>query len=149
VEIKLLYKSGCKLDPANYRGIALLSHASKIFERIILERLSTLIVKLEDCIPDTQFGFMKGKGITDALFMSRGLISHGLKVEGYQIFQCFIDLKKAYDVVDRSILWEVLKRFGLPDKLVRVVQAFHDGAQATVNVEGHRGVSFTTTNGLK
>jgi hypothetical protein len=81
--------------------------------------------------------------------MSRSLISHGLKVEGYQIFQCFVDLKKAYDVVDRSILWEVLKRFGLPVKLVRVIQALHDGAQATVNVEGHRGVSFVTTNGLK
>jgi hypothetical protein len=70
-------------------------------------------------------------------------------VEGYQIFQCFVDLKKAYDVVDRSILWQVLKRFGLPDKLIRVIQAFHDGAQATVNVEGQRGDSFMTTNGLK
>ena len=110
IKIKLLYKSGCKTDPTNYRGIALLSHASKIFERIILERLTALIVKLDDCIPDTQFGFMKGKGITDALFMSRSLISHGLKVEGYQIFQCFIDLKIAYDVVDRSILWEVLEQ---------------------------------------
>ena len=33
IEIKLLYTSGCKMDP-NYRGNALLSHASKIFERM-------------------------------------------------------------------------------------------------------------------
>ena len=45
---------------------------------------------------------------------------------------CFIDLEKAYDTVDRTLLWQVLTRIGLPPQMLAVIQQFHDGMRACV-----------------
>ena len=43
---------------------------------------------------------------------------------------CFIDLQKAYDTVDRTLLWQVLTRIGVPPQMTAVIQQFHDGTKA-------------------
>ena len=43
---------------------------------------------------------------------------------------CFIDLAKAYDSVDRVLLWEVFARFGVPPRMIKVVLMFHGGMRA-------------------
>ena len=65
------------------------------------------------------------------------------------MLKCFIDLKKAYDNVDRQLLWEILEVFGFPPKVIALIRAMHDGARATVFVNGKSGEPFITTNGLK
>ena len=45
---------------------------------------------------------------------------------------CFIDLIKAYDSVDRTLLWTVLARFGVPHDMISVIRQFHDGMRAYV-----------------
>jgi len=54
------------MDCGSYRGIKLLEHAMKVVKRIFEHRIWQQIV-----IDDMQFGFMKGKGTTDAIFMAR------------------------------------------------------------------------------
>ena len=56
-------------DCGNYRGIKLMSHTMKIWERIIDRRLME-----ETTIGDEQFGFMPGRGTTDAIFAVRQLM---------------------------------------------------------------------------
>jgi len=64
-----VYKGkGDALDCGSYRGIKLLDHAMKVFERIIEKRLRTR-VKLDEM----QFGFRSGRGTTDAIFIVRQL----------------------------------------------------------------------------
>ena len=48
---------------------------------------------------------------------------------------CFIDLTKAYDSVDRTLLWTVLARFGVPHNNISVIRQFHDGMRACVRVD--------------
>ena len=43
---------------------------------------------------------------------------------------CFIDLQKAYDTVDRTLLWQVLTRIGVPPQMIAVIRQFHDGMRA-------------------
>eukprot|EP00904_Undaria_pinnatifida_P009511 jgi/Undpi1/5690/HiC_scaffold_2.g00964.m1 len=43
------------------------------------------------------------------------------------VYLCFIDLTKAYDSVDRTLLWDVLARFGVPPRMVAFIRQFHDG----------------------
>ena len=53
-------------------------------------------------------------------------------IETMSLFMCFIDLQKAYDTVDRTLLWQVLTRIGVPPQMIAVIQQFHDGMRACV-----------------
>ena len=48
---------------------------------------------------------------------------------------CFVDLTKAYDSVDRTLLWTVLARFGVPPKMLSVIRHFHDGMRARIRTD--------------
>ena len=51
------------------------------------------------------------------------------------LYVCFIDLTKAYDSVDRTLLWTVLARFGVPPNIISVIRQFHDGMRACVRLD--------------
>ena len=51
------------------------------------------------------------------------------------LYVCFIDLTKAYNSVDRTLLWAVLARFGVPQKVISVIRQFHDGMRTYVRVD--------------
>ena len=58
--------------------------------------------------------------------------------EGVPLYTCFVDLQKAYDSVDRSLLCVVLARFGVPRVIVDIVRQFHNGMRACVRLDGGR-----------
>ena len=89
VIIPIYKEKGDIQDCGNYRGIKLMSHTMKIWERIIDRRL-----REETTIGDEQFGFMPGRGTTDAIFAVRQLMEkHREKQKG--LHMVFIDLEKA------------------------------------------------------
>ena len=51
------------------------------------------------------------------------------------LYVCFIDLTNAYDSVDRTLLWIVLARFGVPQRMISVIRQFHDGMRACVRLD--------------
>ena len=46
------------------------------------------------------------------------------------LFMCFIDLTKACDSVDRTLLWTAFARFGVTPRMLAVIRQFHDGLRA-------------------
>jgi len=54
-----------------------------------------------------------------------------------ELYAVFVDLTKAFNLVDRSALWEVLLKIGCPPDFVNIIRSFHDGMRAAVieNVE--------------
>ena len=50
-------------------------------------------------------------------------------------YVCFIDLTKACDSVDRTLLWTVLARFGVPQNMISVIRQFHDGMRVCVRLD--------------
>jgi len=81
-----------------YRGIKLLEHAMKVVERIFEHRIWQQID-----IDDMQFGFMKGKGTTDAIFIVRHT-QEKFRAEGKKFYFDFVDLEKATDRVPREVI---------------------------------------------
>ena len=66
------------------------------------------------------------------------------------LYVCFIDLTKAYDSVDRGLLWDVLARFGVPPRMLAVIRQFHDGMQACVRLDdGECSDKFDMGQGLR
>ena len=65
------------------------------------------------------------------MFVVRRLQEIGRKA-GVSLFMCFIDLQKAYGTVDRTLLWQVLTRIGVPPQVLAVIQQVHNGMRACV-----------------
>ena len=69
---------------------------------------------------------------------------------GVSVFVCFIDLQKAYDTVDRTFLWQVLTRIGVPPQIIAVIQQFHNGVRACVRPDdGVCSDCFEVEQGLR
>ena len=52
------------------------------------------------------------------------------------IYFCFIDYAKAFDCVDHSKLWKILKETGIPDHLTCLLRNLYAGQEGTVRT-GH------------
>ena len=79
----------------------------------------------------------------------RSLQQFGWKV-GVSLFMCFIDLQKAYDTVDRTLLRQVLTRIGVPPQMIAFIPQFHDGVKARVRPgDGASSDWFEVEQGLR
>ena len=61
----------------------------------------------------------------------------------------FVDLSKAFDTVGRTRLWQLLRKYGCPEKFITMIAALHTGMMANVSVGGEVSESFSVTNGVK
>jgi hypothetical protein len=129
-----VYKGkGDAMDCGSYRGIKLLEHAMKVFERVIETRIRKAVK-----IDDMQFGFQSGKGTTDATFIVRQLQEKYMAAKK-DLWLAFVDLEKAFDRVPRDILWWSLRELGVEESIVRVVKSMYVGSTTAVKLRN--GVS--------
>ena len=113
-----LPKKGDLLQCINYRTIALVSHASKILLRVILERIQS---KLETEIAQEQAGFRPRRGTRDQITNLR-IILEKAKERNQPLYLCFIDFTKAFDMVQHDQLWLVMLEMGFPPHLVQLLR---------------------------
>ena len=88
----------------NYRGISLLSVPSKIFCRIIIDRIRN---GLDDKLRKEQAAFRKGRGTSEQIFNLRTIIEQCMEWQS-PLYVNFIDFKKAFDSIVRTKLWDIL-----------------------------------------
>ena len=126
VIVPIFKEKGDIQDCGNYRGIKMISHTMTIWERIIDRRL-----REETSIGEEQFGFMPGRGTTDAIFAARQVIEKHREMQK-ALHLVFIDLEKAYDRVPRQEVWMCLREHGVPEKYVRLVRDTYEDARTQV-----------------
>ena len=85
-------------------------------------------------LPEEQSGFQPNRSTTDMMLVIRRLQELARK-KPIPLYVCFIDLTKAYDSVDRTLLWAVLARFGVLQNMISVIHQFHDGMRAYVRLD--------------
>ena len=92
---------------SNYHTIALISHASKVILKILQARLQQYM----NCeLPDVQAGFRKGWGTKGQIANIRWIIKKAREFQK-NVYFCFNDYAKAFDCVNHSKLWEILKEW--------------------------------------
>ena len=144
--IVTLYKNkGDRSDCNNYRGISLLSIVGKVFARVALNRLQKLASHV---YPESQCGFRAGRSTVDMIFSLRQL-QEKCREQQQPLFIAFVDLTKAFDLVSRSGLFEILQKIGCPPKLLAVITSFHQGMQSTVCYDGATSEPFPVSSGVK
>ena len=83
--------------------------------------------------PDVQAGFRKGKWTRDQIANISWIIEKARKFQK-NIYFCIIDYIKAFDCVDHSKLWEILKEMGIPDDLTCLLRNLYAGQEATIRI---------------
>ncbi|KAK3522726.1 hypothetical protein QTP86_030801 [Hemibagrus guttatus] len=127
---------------SNYRGIKLMSHTMKLWERVVEARLRKVV---EIC--EQQYGFMPRKSRTDAIFALRILMEKYR--DGQRELHCvFVDLEKAYDRVPREELWYCMRKSGVAEKYVRVVQDMYERSRTVVRCAVGQTEEFKVEVGL-
>ena len=108
--IVCLYKGkGDTLERDNYHGLKLTELVMKILERIVDSLIRQLV-----SIDDSQFGFIPGRGTTDAIFVVRQLQEKYL-AGNKRVYMAFVDLEKAFDQVPRKVIWWALRKLGVEE----------------------------------
>ena len=131
--ITVLHKKGDKTECGNYRGISLVSHAGKVLLKVVARRLSAYC-EAKGLLPEEQCGFRPDRSTTDMMFVVRRLQAVGRKA-GVSLHMRFTDLQKAYDTVDRTLLWQILTRIGVPPQMMFVVRRLQEvGRKAGVSL---------------
>ena len=107
--IKPIYKGGGTQDPSNYRGITVSSCFGKLFSRVLFNRLDKYIEDNKLIYPE-QIGFRKKCRTSDHILTLKTLIGKAFKSKKY-LFSCFVDLSKAFDMVNRAALLFKLEQY--------------------------------------
>ena len=118
-----LFKKGNPEDPGNYRGITLLSCVSKIYTYILNARL-TKWVEINNKISDCQAGFRKDYRTTDHIFTLYAIVQRQL-LNKKKMYVAFVDFQKAFDTVNRGVLWNVLIKAGVRGKMLEAIKSMY------------------------
>ena len=138
-----LYKGkGDALNRGNYRGLKLIDQVMKVLERVV-ESLIRQRVEIDEM----QCGFMSGRGTTDARFIVRQLQEKHLTA--YKpLYMAFVDLEKAFDRVPRDVIWWAMRKLGIDEWLVRLVQSMYTDVRSRVRVGNGYSEKFGVAVGV-
>ena len=104
-------------------------------------RLSS--IKFHDCL----HGFLSGRGTGTATTEVK-LTQQLAYLEQAPLYGIFIDLKKAYDAMDRERCMEIMRGYGVGPNILRLIQFFWDNAELVCRASGVFGRPFKARRGV-
>ena len=121
-------KKGNLGDVTNYRGITLTSIAAKIYNQLILNRIRP---HLEKVLRRNQNGFRQNRSTVGQILTIRRLIEE-VKKKNLKATLLFVDFSKAFDSIHRGKMEEILRAYGIPDKIVQAIMMLYKNTRSLV-----------------
>ena len=138
-------KKGDLSDVNNWRGITLLSVPGKVLCGIIADRLRGAIEKK---LREEQAGFRPNRSCSDQIFTLRRIIEKCLQKK-HELVLNFIDFEKAFDSLHRESLWEILRLYGVPKKIINILRDLYEGSEASIKVGIETTIWFKIITGVR
>ena len=129
-----IYKKGDRKKANNYRGITVPKIFEKIFEILIHNRLQFLNSAF-DRVDESNGGFLKGKRTSDNIFILNGLIQKQLLM-GKKLYVCFVDFSKAFDLVNRHILFFKIINSGWSGRVIDTLRDLYAKTHYRIKASG-------------
>ncbi len=147
--ITLIPKSSNKdpYVPLNYKGYSILSCVSKLFLGIINARVMNYC-ELCDLFVDEQCGFRKNGSCVDQLYTLTSLVRNRLS-ENKSTYACFIDMQKAFDWVDRDMLFNKLLEYNIDGKIYNCIKALYNHPLSSVKLNNYVTDWLSTESGVR
>ena len=141
-----IHKSGPTDDIDNYRPISVLPIFSKIFEKLTYTRMLSFISRF-GILSACQFGFRRGKSTTQAITK---LLSYVMPAYHSKIFSAcfFLDLRKAFDTVDHSILIKKLDHYGFRGSCCAYLKSYYTNRNQYVYLNGEKSDTMNISHGV-
>ena len=92
-------------------------------------------------LPESQCGFRRERSTIDMIFVARQLQVKCCE-QHQDLCLAFVDLTKAFDTVNRDLLWNILRKFSYPHTFIAILQQFHIGMCAQVAMDGSQSSSL-------
>ena len=117
-----IFKSGDKDNVSNYRPISILPVCSKVLERIMYNRVYNHLDS-KGLLYEKQFGFQRNNSTEHAILQLTPNITDSLE-KGEYTLGVFIDLSKAFDIVDHQILINRLQYYGIDGTALELFKSY-------------------------
>ena len=115
-------------DPGNYRGITVI--LAKLCAMVLEARASAWAEQMK-CRAKGQAGSRKVFRTTDQIFVIQTLVQQAKQAKE-NFYCCFVDFKKAFDLVPRRALWITLQNRGIGGKVLTSLQCMNAADKACV-----------------
>lgn len=140
-----IYKKGEQSQCENYRAICLAQTSYKLYTRILEKRLR---VYVEQRLEEEQAAFRPERQTNDNIYIIRNLIERKIE-EGGEMFLVFIDLKAAFDTIDRREIWKALEEMEIPKMLLEAIRSTYETVRLKIQIAGQKSEEFKMNKGIK
>lgn len=103
---------------------------------MILEEKLKQELERKEILQETQAGFRAGRRTMDNLYILNRTVDKELEKKGGKVYAFFIDLRAAFDTINRKKLIEVMKKNGITEQLVKAVEEIYKDTRCAVRVNG-------------
>ena len=142
-----IFKSGCKTDPSNYRGITLTSSLGKLFNSILNSRLLTFL-DLNKLLSQFQAGFRHDHRTTDNIFILHEIMKR-TKQKSQPLYMCFVDFHKAFDKLWRMGLLIKLSNLHVGGSFYNVIKDMYSNNMSSVRSGNYITPQFECQAGVR
>ena len=141
-----IFKKGSRLLVSNYRPISLLSNINKILEKLMYSRLYKFLTE-HDIFYELQFGFRAKHSTNHALIDIIEKIRQALDSKNY-VCGIFVDLQKAFDTVNHSILLRKLSTYGIRGLAYDWINSYLSNRSQFVSILGYESETRSQPHGV-
>jgi hypothetical protein len=131
--------------PATFRTLAIGSCIKKVWSTCVLRILIDWAF-VSGLVPDCQLGFLPGRSIADSHLIERSLIELAASEDRIILF-VRLDIKAAFDTVQRPILWDFFRKHGAGGSLFDMLRQMYRDTICTYEADGERE-TFSTSQGV-
>ena len=146
-----LFKKGERKDPANYRGIAIISILAKLYATALNQSLMSALEQHQTARAEAQSGFRPQRSTTEQIWSLQQVIDRARSaMPGGRLYCCFVDFSKAFDSVPRPLLWQTLRKLGVRAEYVDAISSYYANVDMCVRFDdGSYSDPFPSVLGVK
>ena len=141
-----IYKKGNPSEPSNYRPITLLSIINKLIEKVLYSRYYQFFEK-HRIIFNYQFGFRQDYSTTLALIEITDHLRAQTENKNITL-GIYIDLTKAFDMVNHEILFKKLENYGIRGLALALIKSYLENREQYTIVGSVKSITSKTSCGV-